>query len=417
MSYSPLVPLLDSAAVIALIVLNVGFTSSLFPRLACLPIISALTWHCVTVCPLSIPRSAWQALVGGFTAASVLHYLDVAIISHWEFDLQGPRRDLTTGHTWSSSPPKQKVDRPSKTRSGGQILSRLTFGTRVLCSWRFIGTPYEPRGVPLLKKKQPEAKSVFLRRMALAIVICYLVLDLMDASADEALTDRFYKPNQAAFFSRLHEVTFEEVGMRFFAALGLGAGLISVQRGLYSIIAFVCVTIGLHSPSDWPPFNGPFSAIYSLRNFWSVFWHQINTHKLVTISNFLLFEVLHFPKTAVLSRYLRVWTVFFLSALLHVAVDASSGINPRDSGAISFFTIQPLGILIEDLFQKIVAKLLGQSKNRESSAIERCVGVLWVGLWMAWTGPAYLYPVLKVNGPEGGGVVPVSVIGYFKGFS
>lgn len=33
---------------------------------------------------------------------------------------------------------------------------------------------------------------------------------------------------------------------------------------------------------------------------------------------------------------------------------------------------------------------------------------------MSWTGLACLYPVLKVNGHEGEGVVQVSVIRYFK---
>jgi hypothetical protein len=33
---------------------------------------------------------------------------------------------------------------------------------------------------------------------------------------------------------------------------------------------------------------------------------------------------------------------------------------------------------------------------------------------MAWTGLGFLYPVLKVNGHEGKGVVIASVINYFK---
>lgn len=33
---------------------------------------------------------------------------------------------------------------------------------------------------------------------------------------------------------------------------------------------------------------------------------------------------------------------------------------------------------------------------------------------MAWTAPAYLYPIINKSDPEDGGVVPVSIIGYVK---
>ena len=47
---------------------------------------------------------------------------------------------------------------------------------------------------------------------------------------------------------------------------------------------------------------------------------------------------------------------------------------------------------------------------------ERCVGGLWVCLWMAWTAPAYLFPVLTKTESDGGaaGVVPVSIIGCIR---
>ena len=57
----------------------------------------------------------------------------------------------------------------------------------------------------------------------------------------------------------------------------------------------------------------------------SVFWHQINTHRLRVTSNYLLCDVLRLPREAKTVRYLRPWTIFLLSGLLHIAVDMSSG--------------------------------------------------------------------------------------------
>jgi hypothetical protein len=147
----------------------------------------------------------------------------------------------------------------------------------------------------------------------------------MDCSADPHLTATFYSLDKVAFFSRLRDVSAQEAVMRFFAAVGLGAGLVSVQRGVYSILAFVCVATGLSDPADWPPFNGPFGAICGLRSFWSVFWHQTNTHRLRVASGCLLHGVLGLSRGGGVARCLRPWVVFLLSALFHVAIDVSSG--------------------------------------------------------------------------------------------
>jgi hypothetical protein len=98
--------------------------------------------------------------------------------------------------------------------------------------------------------------------------VCYLILDAMDTSADPKITESFYSLDKVAFFSRIRNVSAEEAVMRFFAAVGLAAGLVSVQRGVYSIMAFVAVGTRLSDPVDWPPFNGPLGVIYSLRSFW-----------------------------------------------------------------------------------------------------------------------------------------------------
>ncbi|KAI0409013.1 membrane bound O-acyl transferase family-domain-containing protein [Xylaria palmicola] len=247
----------------------------------------------------------------------------------------------------------------------------------------------------------------------MTIVGCYFILDLMDITSDPATTAKFFSLSKVGFFSRLSDVSVEEVFMRYFAAITFGVGLIAVQRDVYSMVAFFSVAAGLQDPADWPPFNGPLSETYSLRVFWSKFWHQINTHRLYVASNWLLHRLLRLPRGKLVVRYLRVCLVFILSGILHVAIDFASGISWRDSGALRFFSIQPVGIIIEDLFLSIYQSY----RNRNTpgvhvSTLQRCFGFLWVGLWIAWTVPAYMYPVL--NSTEAGGVVPFSFITLIK---
>lgn len=85
---------------------------------------------------------------------------------------------------------------------------------------------------------------------------------------------------------------------------------------------------------------------------------------------------------------------------------------PQESGALRFFLIQPLGILIEDAARAAYRAVYGTTSARASTVLERCVEAVWVGLWMAWTAPAYLYPVLAKTSSGGAGVVPFSVIDY-----
>jgi hypothetical protein len=89
------------------------------------------------------------------------------------------------------------------------------------------------------------------------------------------------------------------------------------------------------------------------------------------------------------------------------------GMLPRESGALRFFLIQPLGIVIEDAAQSVYHAVYGTTtSSRVPTVPERCMGAVWVGLWMAWTAPAYMYPVLAKTSAGRAGVVPFSVIDY-----
>ena len=255
----------DSFAVVSLTTLVVGFTpASSSLRLACLPVLSAFVWHCLLRSPEDIGRSSWAASVGGYTLSSLLQYIDVAVLSQWDFELQGPRNDIIRGTT-QVVPQKTPI---TTIYSQSEIFSRLKFGLWVFCSWRFVNTPYEVKNIPRLNKKLRQSRTRFLAHRAVTIFICYMILDAMDSSSDSDIADKFYSSDKIGLLSRIQDVSLEELVMRFFAALALGMSLVSVQRGVYCVLSFVCVAMRLHHPEDWPPFNGSILEIYSLRNFW-----------------------------------------------------------------------------------------------------------------------------------------------------
>lgn len=267
MSYHPLY---DSVAVASLSIISLAFTKpSSAQRVGCLALLSLLTWHCVVTCPTYISRSSWAASVGGYTLGLLFHYVDVGVLSGWNFEQQGPARNLAKGplirqakiqHTGDSATPKK--------HDSSSVLQRLKFGLSVFCSWRFIDTPHQVRNVPTLKNNMRHDRSAFLMHTGITIAVCYLLLDGMLLSQDPQVAEKYFSLEKASLFSRLHSVTLDELVMRFFTALALGVSLVSVQRGTYCILAFVCVGLGISDPEQWPPFNGAISEACSLRKFW-----------------------------------------------------------------------------------------------------------------------------------------------------
>ena len=272
MSYHPL---LDTIALLVFTSTIVGFTSARsLSRIAFLPVLGALTWHCVLTCPVYIARSAWASAVGGYTISSFLHYLDVAVLSGWSFDAQGPSRDPTKrvqvsvprGSRERKTPPRSR--KPAAGASLPPVLQRVKFGVSVFFSWRFVDTPHQVRNLPQLDGRLRASRARFLCHTALTIVVCYLLLDIMDSSSDPEVSARFYTSDKVGLFSRIAGVSAQELVMRLFAALGLCTGLIAFQRGVYNVAAFFCVAAHASEPGDWPPFNGPLTETYSLRMFW-----------------------------------------------------------------------------------------------------------------------------------------------------
>lgn len=269
-------PLFDSVAVASLSIISLGFSKpSISQRSSCFIILSLLTWHCVVTCPTYINRSSWAASVGGYTLALLLHYADVGVLSGWNFELQGPVRDLAKGpllvHARDHLINKSRRPSDSATTSelsASSILARLKFGLSVFCSWRFIDTPHQVRNVPTLEEHVRHNRPAFLMHTGMTILVCYLVLDGMHSLQDPQVTEKFFSVENAGLFSRFNSVTLEELSARFFAALALGVSLVSVQRGVYCVLSFICVGLGISDPERWPPFNGCISEACCLRKFW-----------------------------------------------------------------------------------------------------------------------------------------------------
>ena len=121
------------------------------------------------------------------------------------------------------------------------------------------------------------------------------------------------------------------------------------------------------------------------------------------------------PPRALKSRYTKVLMVFVTSAFMHRLIDISAGLSISSSGAIQFFCTQALGVLVEDLVVNAYSTLRGLGHNQPATLAERAIGFVWVGSFLAWSLPAYLYPMLyRSNMGLNDSVAPASIVGLLR---
>ncbi|PLB43282.1 hypothetical protein P170DRAFT_459746 [Aspergillus steynii IBT 23096] len=372
----------------AVVVTTLGFTpaqSSLRP--GALVLVALCTAHCISTALEYFVRTPWASLAGGYSVMLLLHYVDIGLLTRWEFPVS--KKSDTPG----ASP------RETPTTSWA---ARLGFGIWAASNARCIGTPEQVRHVP---EAATLDRVAFLRRSAGFILLSYLSLDVLGSMGDPEVSSSFLVPSRVPFFRRLPGITAEEIVVRIFSGLAAGIGLLSSQGGFYHLFAFTSIFMKWSKPEDWPPFYGSLADAYSLRSLWSRVWHQSNSHKFRAISRFFARDVFGLQPGTLAERYAKVLIVFATSAFMHFLIDLSSGVSAASSGAVQFFCTQALGLMTEDFV--ISAYLL--------YAAERMIGFLWVGGFLVWSFPAYLYPMLyRSNLGLNDSVVPVSVVGLVR---
>ncbi|MCJ1431730.1 hypothetical protein MMC27_001085 [Xylographa pallens] len=223
-------------------------------------------------------RSAWAALLSGFSVTYLFQYLDVALLSRWSPE-SGEPADVTAKQSRSVSTHQVKEhDNPvfqTQARHNEAIghpwKSRIVNGASILCSFRFIGTAFEVKNIPRPSNWDYHDRLGTARplmQLAITTVICYITLDFLDFNSDNRMVKTYFSSQNVPFFARAKDISIAELTMRISAMVGSGVGTICVHRGIYSIAAFVSVASGLDKPISWPPlFGSPLDA-YSLRRFW-----------------------------------------------------------------------------------------------------------------------------------------------------
>ena len=112
--------------------------------------------------------------------------------------------------------------------------------------------------------------------------------------------------------------------------------------------------------------------------------------------------MLRIQKGTLLARYVVLCLTFTISGIFHRVADIAAGPSWQESGALRFFAMQALGIVIEDTVQGAFrwAKSRKRSPGRPSKW-KRVIGFVWLVFWLFWTTPDWVYPTAQRSSGKG----------------
>ncbi|KAF4764707.1 hypothetical protein HAV15_001541 [Penicillium sp. str.  len=342
--------------------------------------------------PVHAPGYTSTNLLGS-SATFVLTALDLLLINH-----QAER---------------EFVDANGSTES---FLSRLIQAFQLLTYTRAINTPRQVKNVPpfpaYYNKRDPKVipRGHFLVREIAIAVWQFLVLDVFSVLASrQAMNDQDEESSVSSVLQ--WDIPGRELISQAIQTL---ITWLVVSRLLlsfyYRVASIIFVSLG-DSPSNSPPLIGRMADIYTLRNFWGKFWHQLLRLPLTSTSNFLARDVLGLPRSSFVERYTNVFIVFFFSGLTHAILDSLRNVSPWDFWTMSFFLSFVIGYMIEDGVQGLWKRKLG-SQNDSGLPVwwQKALGFCWVIIWLGVTSPWYFRPGM-LRPEEQMVLVPFSIVG------
>ena len=211
----------------------------------------------------------YMSMLMGSTATMVMQYLDSVLLSRWTYEAQGPTSAL--GGQTSLRRPSDAQQHGKKPRSG-TVVERLVFGWEEAFRSRSAGTPWEVNHVPKFFPEKPDlvpSRAQFLYWTSRRCVISFLVVDVISFLGRDATSNAVnFASSRIPFFSRLQDVTAEELILRLVSSVLNWVTFVYLLQALYDITAVVVIGLGFGRIERWPPLFDSWKECWSVRNFW-----------------------------------------------------------------------------------------------------------------------------------------------------
>lgn len=171
-----------------------------------------------------------------------------------------------------------------------------------------------------------------------------------------------------------------------------------ILSAYHDFFAIFFLATGVDQSWEWPPLFGQISEAYSMRRFWSSFWHKLiyrsfNSHAAV------ISRSLGIRERTVFSRLLNNYMVFLMSGVMHAAVLWRFGTKCAWSATMRYWSMQALAFFLEGVVQHYWGRFrktrLMWVRPAVLSVFERLVGYLWVVAWLVWEAPRRNFTIIN----------------------
>ncbi|KAH9915716.1 membrane bound O-acyl transferase family-domain-containing protein [Fomitopsis serialis] len=313
------------------------------------------------------------------------------IASAYKFTTGDAQRDYSIGNTiaiqtfsilllnWLTNPIHDfRHERDDSAPADLSFFRRVWWALCVINSPRGVGWSYEVANTP---PRPSEPRWLFVRKICLSAFRWFLFVDLAQS---------YQRSNQ--LFSRrdmdLSSQGYLMLPINIVARFGSLVGMIAMQ---YSLLAAICVALGISLPRDWPGVYGRWSDSYTVRRFWGRTYHQLLRRLTAGIGKACCRALGLQPGTRA-SSYTQLYVGFAVSGLLHCCGDLM--VNPSLFGAsFPFFFLQAVAITFEDAVVGIVRR----SGVKFPLPLAHIIGYAWAISWLCISAPWQINWTLKAG--------------------
>ncbi|KAF2166715.1 hypothetical protein M409DRAFT_22771 [Zasmidium cellare ATCC 36951] len=298
-------------------------------------------------------------------------------------------RYMSSGSSRARNNLKEKVEEQRTTdsrlqdsRLQGKALSecttfaqRLGWTVRLLTTFRGIGWNWQIKKIPEnpdLDLSNGQAAVRHFRRLISVLVLHAVYLYIMT----------FTGTLQTRMRSRDDSPAWQRLLLHTLFTWSVQLWMIDSSKIIYHGLAATTLALKMQSPSDWPPYWGPFSDCWSVRTVWGDSYHQLFRHTFDNYSN-LLVSLLDLSRGSFASRYTKLYTSFFVSVVIHWWFSFCAA--PDEQGSFWFFMSQAVIISVEDAGRWAWRAVTGRNENDELTTFERVFGYVWTFCWFTYS--------------------------------
>jgi hypothetical protein len=250
--------LLGSQLIITSFVLGFTKPSSALRPLLLIPVLSATLVYIPTARHRvdNIFQVSWGA---SQAVLATYQYIDVALITRWDFDFSGPE-------------PKEPTKRAPSPYAVDTVWNRLKFGLYATSSFRNCATAFETRGLRPFRRSDPKytpSTDQFVISATLHLIACYLVLDALTSLGEPDKQAVLFAESRIPLLSRLGDVSAQELMERLICSFVFWLVNYLVLSTSVTAISLIMVSTGISEVSWWKPlFNFDNGFPFTIRRFW-----------------------------------------------------------------------------------------------------------------------------------------------------